>query len=154
MKAKRPSWDEYWMNVVEMISKRSTCLRHNIGSVIVKDNIIVSTGFNGAPRGLPHCSEIGCIRDKLGIKSGERIEICRGVHAEANAIIRGDPLRMDGATLYVNAKPCKTCAKMVINAGIKRVVYMDYYPEEEGIEILKEAKIDLKVYKPKSEGKR
>jgi len=148
-KSSRPEWDEYWMNMADQISRRSTCLRHNIGSVIVKDNIIVSTGFNGAPRGLPHCSEIGCMRDKLKIPSGERIETCRGVHAEENAIIRGDPMRMEGATLYVNAKPCRWCSKAIINSGIKRVVYMDYYPEEEGVKTLKEAGIELKVFKKK-----
>ncbi len=145
-KNSRPEWDEYWMNVVEQISKRSTCLRRNIGAVIVKDNYIVSTGFNGAPRNLPHCSEIGCLRDQLKIPSGTRHEICRGVHAEQNAIIRGDPLRMEGATMYVNAKPCKICAKMIINAGIKRVVYIEYYPDNEGIALLKQAGIETKVF--------
>lgn len=146
-KNSRPDWDTYWMNIVEQISKRSTCLRRNIGAVIVKDNYIVSTGFNGAPRGLPHCSEIGCLRDKLHIPSGTRHEICRGVHAEQNAIIRGDPLRMEGATMYVNAKPCKICAKMIVNAGIKRVVYIEIYPDDEGVKLLKQAGIETKIYK-------
>jgi dCMP deaminase len=145
----RPSWDEYWMNIVEQVGKRSTCLRRNIGAVIVKDNIIVSTGFNGAPRGMPHCIDIGCLRDQLKIPSGTRHEICRGVHAEQNAIIRGDPLRMEGATLYVNAKPCKICAKMIVNAGIKRVVYIDIYPDDEGLQILREAGVEAVAYKKK-----
>ncbi len=148
-KNSRPEWDEYWMGVVDRISKRSTCLRRNIGAVVVKDNYIVSTGFNGAPRDLPHCSEIGCLRDKLKIPSGTKHEICRGVHAEQNAIIRGDPLRMDGATMYVNAKPCMICAKMIINSGIKRVVYIEYYPDNEGVKLLKEAKIETKVFAKK-----
>lgn len=149
VKNNRPTWDEYWMNIVEQVGKRSTCLRRNIGAVIVKDNIIVSTGFNGAPRGLPHCIEIGCLRDELKIPSGTMHEICRGVHAEQNAIIRGDPLRMDGATLYVNAKPCKICAKMIANSGIKKVVYVEIYPDDEGIEILRHAGIETAVYRGK-----
>jgi dCMP deaminase len=147
MTVKRPSWDDYWMKIAEDVANRSTCVRHNFGSVIVKDNIIVSTGFNGSPRNLPHCIDTGCLRDKLGIKSGTMIEMCSGVHAEQNAIIRGDPLRMDGATLYINAKPCKTCAKMIINAGIKKVVYIDDYPDKEGVDLLKQAGLDLKIYK-------
>jgi dCMP deaminase len=145
-KNSRPDWDTYWMNVVDAISKRSTCLRHNIGAVIVKDKIIVSTGFNGAPRNLPHCLEIGCLRDELKIPSGTRHEICRGVHAEQNAIIRGDPLRMEGATMYVNAKPCNICAKMIINAGVKKIVYIDFYPDEEGIRLIKQAGIETKIF--------
>jgi len=148
-KNNRPSWDEYWMNIVEQVGKRSTCMRRNIGAVIVKDNIIVSTGFNGSPRGLPHCIEIGCLRDELKIPSGTMHEVCRGVHAEQNAIIRGDPLRMDGATLYVNAKPCKICAKMIVNAGVKRVVYLEIYPDNEGIKILREAGIETAPHKSK-----
>lgn len=145
----RPTWDEYWMNIVEQVGKRSTCIRRSIGAVIVNDNIIVSTGFNGAPKGMPHCLEIGCLRDELKIPSGTRHEICRGVHAEQNAIIRGDPLRMEGATLYVNAKPCKICAKMIANSGIAKVVYVEIYPDAEGIEILKQAKIELVPLKKK-----
>jgi dCMP deaminase len=145
-KNSRPDWDSYWMGLVEQIGKRSTCTRRNIGAVVVKDNYVVSTGFNGAPRNLPHCSEIGCLRDELKIPSGTRHEICRGVHAEQNAIIRGDPLRMEGATMYVNAKPCKICAKMIVNSGIKKVVYIEFYPDNEGVEILKEAGIQLKVF--------
>jgi dCMP deaminase len=148
-KNNRPTWDEYWMNIVEQVGKRSTCMRRNIGAVVVKDNIIVSTGFNGAPRGLPHCIEIGCLRDELKIPSGTMHEICRGVHAEQNAIIRGDPLRMDGATLYVNAKPCKICAKMIVNAGLKKVVYVEIYPDDEGIKILQDAGIQTVAYRKK-----
>jgi dCMP deaminase len=148
-KNSRPDWDTYWMNVVKEIGKRSTCLRRNIGAVVVKDNYIVSTGFNGAPRDLPHCSEIGCIRDKLKIPSGTKHEICRGVHAEQNAIIRGDPLRMDNATIYVNAKPCIICAKMIINAGIKKVVYIEIYPDNEGVKLLKQAGIETKIFEKK-----
>ncbi len=145
----RPDWDTYWMNMVDNISRRSTCKRRNIGAVVVRDNYIVSTGFNGAPRGLPHCSEIGCLRDKLKIPSGTRHEICRGAHAEQNAIIRGDPARMEDATMYVNAKPCTICAKMIINSGIKRVVYIEYYPDNEGVKLLKQAGVETKIYEKK-----
>lgn len=142
----RPDWDTYWMGVVEAVSKRSTCTRHAIGAVVVNDKTIVSTGFNGAPRDLPHCSEIGCLRDQMKIPSGTRHEICRGVHAEQNAIIRGDPSRMVGGTMYVNAKPCKICAKMIINSGIKGVVYIEHYPDNEGVEMLKQAGIETKIF--------
>ncbi|MCD6590350.1 MAG: cytidine/deoxycytidylate deaminase family protein [Candidatus Aenigmarchaeota archaeon] len=143
---KRPDWDTYWMKIVEDIGLRSTCTRHHFGCVIVKNNVIVSTGYNGPPSGLPHCDEIGCIREKLNIPSGTRMEVCDAVHAEQNAIIRGDPSKLKGATLYVNAKPCKMCARMIINAGIKRVVYIDDYPDKEGIELLKKAGIDTFVF--------
>ncbi len=145
----RPDWDTYWMDIVDAVSKRSTCLRHNIGAVIVNDKTIVSTGFNGAPRNLPHCSEIGCLRDEMKIPSGTRHEICRGAHAEQNAIIRGDPTRMVGGTMYINAKPCKICAKMIINAGIEEVVYVNYYPDNEGIEMIKHARIKTRSYDKK-----
>ena len=144
----RPDWDTYWMKIVEDIALRSTCIRRHIGCVIVNNNVIVSTGYNGPPSGLPHCDEVGCIREKLNIPSGTRMEVCDAVHAEQNAIIRGDPLRLKGATLYVNAKPCKMCARMIINAGIKRVVYIDDYPDKEGIELLKKAGIETTIFDP------
>ena len=138
----RIDWDEYWMNIAKDVAKRSTCLRRQIGAVIVKDNVIISTGYNGAPRGFPHCLDVGCRRDKLNIKSGERHEECIGVHAEQNALIQAGR-EAAGATLYVNSYPCKICAKLIINAGIRRVVMSGEYSDREGLEFLRKAGIEL-----------
>ena len=119
----RASWDEYFMQIVEVVKTRSTCLRRQVGAVIVKDNRIITTGYNGAPSHLKHCTELGgCEREKMGIPSGQRHELCRALHAEQNAIIQAAKLgnTTEGATLYVNVQPCVICAKMLINAGIVR----------------------------------
>ncbi|HEX59258.1 MAG TPA: cytidine deaminase [Methanomicrobia archaeon] len=148
--AKRISVDEYFMEIAKVVAKRSTCLRRQIGAVIVKNKIIVSTGYNGAPRGLPHCLDIGCIRDELGIASGERHEVCRGVHAEQNALIQAGR-SAEGATLYVNAYPCKICAKLIINAGIKRVVVSGEYSDTEGLDLLRDAGVEVVFLKDAKE---
>ncbi|MEA3488246.1 MAG: dCMP deaminase family protein [Euryarchaeota archaeon] len=137
----RISWNEYWMNIVNDVALRSTCLRRQIGAIVVKDNVIISTGYNGAPRGFPHCLEVGCRRDKLNIPSGERHEECVGVHAEQNALLQSGKVA-NGATLYVNAFPCKICAKLIINAGVKRVVMTGDYSDKEGLEYLRRAGIE------------
>jgi dCMP deaminase len=141
----RPSWDEYFMQIVDVVKTRSTCLRRQVGAILVVDKHIISTGYNGPPTGLAHCEETGCLRDQLGIPSGERPELCRGVHAEQNAIIQAalHGVSTKGATLYVNASPCVMCAKMLINAGVKRIVYEEEYPDELAFKLLKEANIDL-----------
>jgi len=141
-KPKRIPWDEYWMNIVNDVAERSTCLRRQIGTLVVKNNVIISTGYNGAPRGFPHCLEVGCRRDKLNIASGERHEECVGVHAEQNALLQAGR-DAEGATLYVNAFPCKICAKLIINAGIKRVVMSGEYSDKEGLEYLRKVGIEL-----------
>ncbi|MDF2957426.1 MAG: Deoxycytidylate deaminase [Candidatus Alkanophagales archaeon MCA70_species_1] len=148
--AKRISVDEYFMEIAKVVAKRSTCLRRQIGAVIVKNKIIVSTGYNGAPRGLPHCLDIGCLRDELGIASGERQEVCRGVHAEQNALIQAGR-SAEGATLYVNAYPCKICAKLIINAGIKRVVVSGEYSDTEGLDLLRDAGVEVVFLKDAKE---
>jgi len=148
--AKRISVDEYFMEIAKVVAKRSTCLRRQIGAVIVKNKIIVSTGYNGAPRGLPHCLDIGCLRDELGIASGERHEVCRGVHAEQNALIQAGR-SAEGATLYVNAYPCKICAKLIINAGIKRVVVSGEYSDTEGLDLLRDAGVEVVFLKDAKE---
>lgn len=148
--AKRISVDEYFMEIAKVVAKRSTCLRRQIGAVIVKNKIIVSTGYNGAPRGLPHCLDIGCLRDELGIASGERHEVCRGVHAEQNALIQAGR-SAEGATLYVNAYPCKICAKLIINAGIKRVVVSGEYSDTEGLDLLRDAGVEVVFLKDAEE---
>ncbi len=144
----RPSWDEYFIEIARKVATRSTCLRRHVGAVIVRDKRILSTGYNGAPRGLPHCEEVGCLRTQLGIPSGQRQEICRGLHAEQNAIIQAalHGVSIEGATIYVTHQPCITCAKMIINAGIVRVVCLNDYPDELARQMLNEAQIQLEVW--------
>ncbi len=140
----RPSWDEYFMKITRLVAERSTCLRRRVGALIVKDKRIISTGYNGAPKGLAHCLQIGCLREKMKIPSGERHELCRGAHAEQNAIIQaaGSGADMNDATMYCTDSPCSTCTKMIINAGIKRLVLGDRYPDELGEEMIREAGIE------------
>ncbi|MCK4349342.1 MAG: cytidine/deoxycytidylate deaminase family protein [Candidatus Krumholzibacteria bacterium] len=140
---KRPTWDEYFMKITHLVAERSTCLRRKVGAVIVKDKRIISTGYNGAPRGLAHCLEIGCMREQLGIPSGKRHEMCRGAHAEQNAIIQAasSGIGMEGATMYCTTAPCSTCAKMIINAGIKRLVLGGRYPDQLGEDLIREAEV-------------
>ncbi|TDP60536.1 deoxycytidylate deaminase [Aminicella lysinilytica] len=138
----RPSWDEYFMGMAELTAKRSTCLRRHVGAVIVKDRHIIATGYNGAPRGVAHCSEIGgCLREEMNIPSGERHELCRALHAEQNAIIQAATLgqSIEDGDIYITNQPCVICAKMIINAGIKRIVVRDGYPDELAVKILDEA---------------
>ena len=142
----RVSWDEYFMEIAEIVKTRSTCIRRQIGAVIVKDNRIITTGYNGAPSGCRHCTEIGsCYRQEHNIPSGERHELCRALHAEQNAIIQAARIgnTTDGATIYVTNQPCVICAKMCIKAGIKRIVYKDSYPDPLAVEMLEEAGIEL-----------
>ena len=142
----RVSWDEYFMEIAEIVKTRSTCRRRQIGAVIVKDNRIITTGYNGAPSGCRHCTEIGtCYRQEHNIPSGERHEMCRALHAEQNAIIQAARIgnTTDGATIYVTNQPCVICAKMCINAGIRRIDYKDSYPDELAVKMLNEAGIEL-----------
>jgi len=141
----RPSWDEYFMRITCEVAQRSTCLRRKVGAVLVRDRRILATGYNGAPSGLEHCEVVGCMREKYKVPSGERHELCRGLHAEMNALIQaalfGIPTA--GSTIYTTAYPCSLCAKMLINAGVKRVVMLDDYPDELAKQMLAEAKIEL-----------
>lgn len=141
----RPSWDEYFMEIAHVVKKRSTCLRRQVGAIIVKDKRILSTGYNGPPSGLKHPDEVGCLRDKLNIPSGERPELCRGLHAEQNAIIQGanSGISMKDATIYITTQPCVLCAKMIINAGINKIIYEEGYPDKLSIELLEEARIEI-----------
>jgi len=142
----RPSWDEYFMDMAEIVKTRSTCLRRQVGAVIVKDKRILASGYNGAPTGLKHCEETGCLREQLGIPSGQRHELCRGLHAEQNAIIQASlhGVKLEGATIYVTIQPCVLCAKMVINAGISKLVFKGDYPDELSWQMLQESGIELK----------
>ncbi|RLF52228.1 MAG: cytidine deaminase [Thermoplasmata archaeon] len=143
---KRPSFDEYFMKIAKIVATRSTCLRRQVGAVIVKDNHILSTGYNGAPKGFRHCEEVGCIREKLGVPRGERHELCRGLHAEQNAIIQAAVfgVSIKGATIYTTHFPCSVCMKMLVNAEIKEIVYLNDYPDDLAKEILKESNIKVR----------
>lgn len=150
--SERPSWDAYFMELAHVVAKRSTCLRRSVGALLVRDKHILATGYNGAPTGLPHCAEVGCLRERLGIPSGERQELCRGLHAEQNAIIQGalHGVSVHGSTLYCTTQPCITCAKMLINAGVVRVVYEGEYDDELAVELLHEAGVELVHFEPSS----
>ncbi len=146
----RPSWDEYFMALANQVATRTTCLRRAVGAVIVKDRRILATGYNGVPSGIRHCAEVGCLREQLGVPSGQRHEICRGLHAEQNAIIQAARFGpdIDGASIYVNTQPCVVCAKMLINAGIKEIVYQNPYPDELSQQMLAESGILCREYLP------
>lgn len=151
---KRPTWDEYFMEMAELTAKRSTCSRRNVGAVIVRDNRAVATGYNGAPRGLAHCEELGgCLREKLGVPSGQRHELCKALHAEQNAIISAASMgnAIEGGTIYITHQPCVICAKMIVNAGIKRIVVREGYPDELSQEILDEAGLKVERMGKKEE---
>lgn len=141
----RPDWDSYFMAITILVAKRSTCIRRSVGAVIVKDKRILSTGYNGAPSGISHCSEVGCLRDQLNVPSGEKHELCRGIHAEQNAIIQAafHGVSIKGATLYCTNQPCSICAKMIINAGIKNIFYQEGYDDSMSRQMLKDADVDL-----------
>ena len=142
----RISWDESFMKMAELAATRSTCLRRQVGAVIVQDRHVIATGYNGAPKGVPHCSEKGgCLREQMGIPSGERHELCRALHAEQNAIIQAATLAqsIEGATMYITNQPCIICAKMIINAGIERIVVRDGYPDQFAVDMLAEAGLKI-----------
>lgn len=147
----RPSWDEYFMKITQVVSERSTCRRRQIGSLIVKDKRILSTGYNGAPSGIPHCLDVGCLREERGVPSGERHELCRGLHAEQNAIIQAalHGVSINGAIIYSTHQPCVLCAKMIINAGLKEIIFRDSYPDELAEKLLEEGKIKIRQFKEK-----
>ena len=145
---KRPTWDEYFMKITMLVAERSTCMRRMVGAIIVKDKKIVSTGYNGAPKGLKHCLEIGCLREEMGIPSGERHELCRGAHAEQNAIIQAayHGVNIADSTIYCTNLPCSICVKMLINAGIAEIVYEDGYPDPLAEELLAQAQIRVRRF--------
>ncbi len=142
----RPDWDEYFMRIAFLVAERSTCLRRKVGAVLVKDKRILATGYNGAPAGIRHCSEVGCLREKLGVPSGQRHELCRGLHAEQNAIIQAamHGVSLKGAVMYITTQPCIICTKMLINAGVEEIVISQGYPDEMAREFLEEAGIKVR----------
>jgi dCMP deaminase len=141
----RPDTDEYFLKIALVVAERSTCLRHHVGAVAVKDKHILSTGYNGAPAGLKDCLELGCLRNELKIPSGTRQEICRAIHAEQNAIIQASlhGVSLEGSTIYCTHTPCVLCAKMLVNARIKRFVSFGKYADESFKELFKEAGIEV-----------
>ena len=143
----RHDWDEYFMRMAEVAETRSTCTRRKVGAVIVQDHRILATGYNGVPTGIQHCSQRGCLREELGVPSGQRHELCRGLHAEQNAIIQAAHLGLSiaGGTLYCTNQPCVICAKMIINAGIERIVIRDGYPDELAQDMLREAGLNVEL---------
>jgi dCMP deaminase len=144
----RPTWQKYFMEMAYLASQRSTCLRRHVGAVLVRDNQILSTGYNGSPKNISHCSQTGCLREKLNVPAGEKHELCRGVHAEQNAIIQ---CSINGATthnavLYCTNQPCSICAKLIINAEIKTVYIADTYPDTLAEQMFREAGVEMIRY--------
>jgi dCMP deaminase len=141
----RPSWDDYFMQIAGVVSTRSTCLRRQVGAVIVKDRRILATGYNGAPQGIRHCGEVGCLREEQAVPSGEKHELCRGLHAEQNAVIQAalHGVTIAGSTLYSTHKPCSLCAKILINAGVSEIRYLSGYSDKLADELLEEAGIKV-----------
>ena len=145
----RPSYDEYFMEMAHVVSKRSTCLRRKVGALLVKDKHILCTGYNGAPKGLSHCSDVGCLREEQNIPPGERHELCRGLHAEQNAIIQASVfgVSVKGSVLYCTNTPCVVCVKMLINAGVEEIIYSGEYPDDLARKILQESNIKIRKFK-------
>lgn len=150
----RPEWDEYFLELADLVARRSSCLRRHVGAVLVKNERIISTGYNGAPRGLAHCLDVGCLREEMQIPSGQRYELCRGVHAEQNAIINAAyyGVATEGSVLYCTNQPCIICARMIINAGITKVVHRGDFDDELALSFMNEAGIEV-IHKS-FEGKR
>ena len=145
MTGTRPSWDEYFMSITEMVAQRSTCLRRKVGAILVRDKRIIATGYNGAPAKVSHCLDIGCLREQQGIPSGERHELCRGLHAEQNAIIQAalHGFSVEGSTLYCTNMPCFICSKMLINARIEKIYYKEGYADSLSSLLLDEAQVPV-----------
>ena len=141
----RPSWEEYFMAITHLVAKRSTCIRRQVGAILVKDKRILATGYNGVPPGLAHCHDVGCLRDTEGIPSGERHELCRGLHAEQNVIIQAayHGINIKDSHLYCTNLPCSICMKMIIAAGIKKITYEEGYPDRLAEEMMKESSLEL-----------
>ena len=143
----RLSWDQYYMRITHLVARRSTCLRRVVGAIAVKDKRILATGYNGAPAGLEHCLDVGCLREELGIPSGERHELCRGLHAEQNVIIQAaiHGVSITGSFIYCTTQPCLICSKMLINCGIKKIFFSQGYPDRLAQEMLTRARVEFEL---------
>jgi len=141
----RPTWHEYFVSITKQVATRSTCLRRKVGAIVVKDKRILTTGYNGAPKGVENCLEAGtCLREELGVPSGERHEICKGLHAEQNALLQAayHGVSIKDSVIYCTTQPCIMCSKMIINAGIRKIYYLEDYPDPLSIGILDEAGVE------------
>ncbi len=143
--ANRPSWHEYFMGITDLVASRATCVRRRVGAVLVKGKRILCSGYNGAPAQVSHCQDTGCLRVKLSVPSGEKHELCRGVHAEQNVIIQAAyyGIQVKDASLYCTTQPCSICAKMIINAGIKKVYYREGYDDPMTLDMFDQANVEL-----------
>ena len=141
----RMSWEDYFFKIMDIVAERSTCLRRKVGAIFVKDKRILVTGYNGAPSGITHCLDVGCLRDKMEVPSGQRHELCRAVHAEQNAIVQASVhgVSLFGSVLYVPVNPCSICMKMLINVGVKAIYCREEYPDELSLELLRESNIEM-----------
>jgi dCMP deaminase len=141
----RPDWDTYFMDMAKLAARRSSCLRRAVGAVLVRDRRMLATGYNGVPSGMTHCEESGCLRERLNVPSGERHELCRGLHAEQNAIIQAafHGVSIREASLYCTHLPCIICTKMLINAGVRRIVYLEGYSDSLTMEMLSEVGMEI-----------
>ncbi|HNR89365.1 MAG TPA: cytidine/deoxycytidylate deaminase family protein [Spirochaetota bacterium] len=149
---RRPSWEDYFMKIADDVATRTTCVRRGVGAVVVKDKRILTTGYNGPPAGISHCTHKTCVRERLKVPSGERHELCRGLHAEQNAIIQAalHGVSINGATIYVTHQPCSICTKMLINSGIRTIVFREAYADALAAEMIDEAGVELIRYSPRS----
>ena len=140
----RMPWPDYFMRIAHLVAERSTCIRRKVGAVAVRDKRILATGYNGPPSDVPHCADVGCIREKMNVPSGQRHELCRGLHAEQNVIIQGayHGMSLKDTVLYCTTQPCLICTKMLINCGIKHIYYAESYPDELAEAMMKEAGIE------------
>ena len=154
IKSDRPSWENYFMDIASLVALRSTCLRRHVGAVVVKDKRILSTGYNGAPSGIRHCVETGCLRERMRVPSGERHELCRGIHAEQNAIIQAafHGVSINESLLFCTNHPCSICAKMLINSGIKTVYHQFGYADDLAREMFEEAAVSVMHLKNEASG--
>jgi len=145
MNKQRPSWDVYFSELARLVASRSTCKRRQVGAILVRGDRIIATGYNGAPQGLAHCLDVGCLREEMEIPSGHRYELCRGVHAEQNAIINAAIYGVStvDSTLYCTNQPCILCARMLINAGVKRVVHQGDFDDELALKFFREAGVEV-----------
>ena len=144
----RPDWDEYFMEMAELAAKRSSCLRRRVGAVLVKDKKVLATGYNGAPKDITHCEVTGCLREEMGVPSGERHEICRGVHAEQNLVAQAalHGVKTEKSTVYCTHQPCIICTKILINAGIKKIYFKNAYSDQFAEKLLEESRIELQKF--------
>jgi dCMP deaminase len=149
---KRTTWQEYFTGITLAVATRSTCTRRKVGAIAVRDKRILATGYNGAPRGVPHCLDLGCMRENMGIPSGQRHELCRGLHAEQNVIIQAavHGIVLEGAEIYCTTQPCLICTKMLINVGISQVFCMELYPDELSRDMLRQGGVAIELLREAS----